>query len=217
MATTPYSTFLPEVAPFVFDVPEFVATNAVRNACIEFCEKTRYLQLEVPTFDTVVNQPNYNIATLAGLTSDQIFVDMMESWNGGALLIPKSSEELTRLFRWVDWRTQIGMPIYITRILQNEVLLVPVPQAISTITMRIAVAPSRASLTVDNEIFEHFVEFISYGARARLYDMPNQPFFDRAAAELYEQKFRAAISAIRIKVNKGLSRASVAAEFQRFV
>src|SRR5579859_6202936 len=88
-ASVPFTAFLPEVVPFVQDVPEFIAVNAVRNACIEFCEKTRYWQSDVTSFQTVVGQPNYNIALLAGLTSDQIFVDAMETWSNGSLIIPK--------------------------------------------------------------------------------------------------------------------------------
>lgn len=211
-ATVTYDEFLPEVTPFVDNVPEFVASNAVRNACIEFCEKTRYWQQELLPFNSVVGQPNYAIAT----PGDTIFVDAMETWCDGNLLIPKAPEELTRIFRTMDWRSQPGNPIYISRIIQSEVLLVPVPQMVNIITMRIALAPSRASTTVNSEIFQHYAEYIAFGARARLYDTPNQPYFDRAAADVYERKFRSAISEVRLKVNKGMSRASVAVEFQRF-
>ena len=44
MTAVSYEVFLPEVMPYVHDVPEIVAVQAIRNACIEFCEKTHYLQ-----------------------------------------------------------------------------------------------------------------------------------------------------------------------------
>ena len=43
MTAVSYEVFLPEVMPYVHDVPEIVAVQAIRNACIEFCEETQYL------------------------------------------------------------------------------------------------------------------------------------------------------------------------------
>ena len=44
MSEISYEVFLPEVMPFVRDVPEIVAVQAIRNAVIEFCEETHYMQ-----------------------------------------------------------------------------------------------------------------------------------------------------------------------------
>ena len=83
--------------------------------------------------------------------------------------------------------------------------------------MRVAVVPSRASSVIDEEIFERYYEFITLGARARLYDTPDQPYYDPKASQLYLRRFSDGMNEVRTRVAKGLTRASVQIEYQRFV
>jgi hypothetical protein len=82
--------------------------------------------------------------------------------------------------------------------------------------VKAAIAPKRASLTVDEELFERFLEQISYGARARLYNTPNQPYYDPRTAMEYTKRFNDVMAEVRTRVYKGLTRASTKIEFQRF-
>ena len=70
---------------------------------------------------------------------------------------------------------------------------------------------------MDNEIYERYLEQISLGARARLYDTPNQPYYDPKSAQLYLKRFNDAMAEVRTRVAKGLTRAAVQIEFQRWV
>jgi hypothetical protein len=210
----PLDDFLVEVLPYSPQVPEFVAINAIRNAAIEFCERTEYLQHDIDPIPGVANLPDYEIET----PTDTVFLDVIQAWYNGVLLIPKSVDELSRIYRSVDWHTLSGNPAYITRVTQPFIQLVPYPAAslANAITGRITIAPSRDATTVPHRLFEHYVEVIGMGARARLYDTPGQPYSNpRAAADL-RQRFFHAIGDARRKVNKNLSRASVTIEFQRW-
>jgi len=213
--TVPYDNFLPEVLPFVPDVPEFVAINSVRNACIEFCKKTRFLQADADPQTGVNNVASYLVET----PPNTEFVDVIQAWYNNVLLIPKSPDELSRIYRSLDWRTLQGNPAYITRLIVPEVILVPYPVLTlpNALTMRIAVAPTRASTTVDSSLFEHYLEEIAHGAKARLYGTPGQPYSDPAAALQMQARFRLDIADARRKVEKGLGRASTRIEFQGWV
>ena len=210
-----YEAFLPEVMQYCPDVPEIIALNAIKQSCIEFCEKTRYWQIDQDPMTSISGVSKYEIDVPSGTK----FVDVIEAWYDRKLLIPKSAEELSKIFRFTDWRSMTGSPAYITRMIPTEIEVIPAPQTqmVDAITMRIAIAPTRASTTVDDDLYESYFEYISYGARARLYGTPKQPYFDKASAMEYERRFRAAITEVRTRVNKGLSRASGTVEYARFV
>ena len=215
MTTVTYDTFLPEVMQYCPEVSEIIAINAIKQACIEFCERTRYWQVDIDPQSLVSGVASYEIDAPTGAK----FVDVTEAWYNGVLLIPKSTEELTRLYRYTDWRTLEGSPIYITRLIPTELVLVPMPSASSanSLNVRASLAPTRDSTGVDSSLYEEFLEYISFGARARLYGTPKQAYYDKGAAMEYEKKFRTAISEVRTRINKGLSRAAVQVEFARFV
>jgi hypothetical protein len=211
----PYDNFLPEVLPYVPDCPEFVAINAIRNACIEFCEKTHYVQVDLDPITGVANVPNYQIDT----PTDTAFCDVIQAWYNNVLLIPKNVDELTRMYRSVDWRTLSGNPGFITRVIQPELLLVPFPilTAPNALTIRAALAPTRASTTVQSRVWEHYVETIALGARARLYNTPGQPYYNPKAAAEMRMMFRVAMMDARRKTEKSITRADTRIQFTGWV
>lgn len=212
--TVSYDLFLPEVLPYVPDCPQIAAVNAIRNACIEFCNRTLYWQEDLDPLPIVANVSNYPIDTPRGT----VFIDLIEAWNDGMALRAASVEELSRKFRGVDWRTFQGQPLYVTRIISSELLLVPQPSATvqNALTMRVAVAPDRDSTTVSEDIYQNYLETIAKGARARLHSTPGQPFFDMGLSQLMAQRFRAECTDARIEVSRGLSRSSVMIQFPGF-
>jgi hypothetical protein len=215
MSDVSYEAFLPDVVQFVKDVPEIVAVQAIRNAAIQFCEKTRVLQTELTPMNSIVGVSVYPFEPDVGYK----VVDIMEAWYGDQLLIPKAVEELTRIYRTSNWNDLDGNPYYHFRSRTQEITLVPKPQTseYAQIKLRVAVVPSRASSVIDEEIFERYYEFITLGARARLYDTPDQPYYDPRSAQLYLKRFSDGMNEVRTRVAKGLTRASVQIEYQRFV
>lgn len=215
MSDVSYESFLPDVVQFVRDVPEIVAIQAIRNAAIQFCEKTRVLQTELLPMDVVESVAVYEFEPDIGYK----VVDVIEAWYGDQFLVPKAVEELTRIYRTSNWNDLDGNPYYYFRSRTQEITLVPKPQEseLSKLRLRVAVVPSRASSGIDEEIFERYYEYITLGARARLYDTLGQPYYEPKAAQLYLKRFSDAMNEVRTRVAKGLTRASVQIEYQRFV
>jgi hypothetical protein len=215
MSTVAFTAFLPEVLPYVHDCPQFVAVNAIRNAAIEFCERSRFLQVDLDPVTVTGGIPNYEI----DVPTDTTILEIMATWYDGRLLIPKSTDELNRLFIGSDWRTKEGMPAYVNRISTEEVFLVPVPAVTDSqvLTMRVAVAPSRDATTVDETLYQRYLETIAKGALSRLQGMAGQPYYDPSASQLNRIRFTHEFLKAKIDVNKGLMRASMAIEYQRFL
>ena len=214
MTTVAYSAFLPEVLQYAPSAPDIIATNAIRNACVEFGETTRYLQQDMTPLNIVAATSAYTPA----VGTDLVFIDVVQAWANNALLIGKAPEELARIYRWQDWRTVTGAPTYITREIRTQIILVPQPVVAVTsgLTARIAVGPSRSSSTVDNEVLERFLEVIVDGALARLYATPDQPYSNPQMAAMRAVAFKHKLTEIRAEVNRGLSRTPTRVEYQRF-
>ena len=215
MSSVSYEVFLPEVMPYVHDVPEIVAVQAIRNACIEFCEETHYLQ---ENLDPITGQENVGDYDLDANDSNYKVVEIMQAWYGDQLLIPKAQEELNQIYRTSNWEDLKGNPYYYFRPRATVMRLVtkPIITEQNKLKVKAAIAPKRSSTTVDEELFERFLEYIAHGARARLYNTPNQPYYDPKTAMDYTKRFNDEMAEVRTRVYKGLTRAAARVEFQRF-
>lgn len=214
-STVSFDDFLPEVMQFLPDVPEHIAKNAIRNAAIEFCEKTRYWQIDIDPISVVAKKNNYVIETPSGTK----YVGMVNAYFDTNLMIPKGPDELARIYRMGDWQQVEGTPQYVTQIIKPEVILVPTPYAdkADCFHVRVSIAPTRDSDEITQDIYENYLMVIANGAKAILYNTPGQPYFDRTAAKECMMYFRAGIANTKIAIDKGLTRSSTRAEFQRFV
>lgn len=216
MSTVSYEVFLPEVMPFVRDCPEIVAVQAIRNAVIEFCEETHYLQ---ENLDPIAGQKNVGLYQLDANDSNYKVVEIMQAYYGDQLLIPKAQEELNQIYRTSNWEDLSGNPYYYFRTRSDEMRLVtkPILTEQNKLKVKAAIAPKRSSTVVTDELYERFLEQIAMGARARLYNTPNQPYYDPSAAGVYTKRFNDIMAEVRTRVYKGLTRAAARVEFQRFV
>jgi hypothetical protein len=215
MTAVSYEVFLPEVMPYVHDVPDIVAVQAIRNACIQFCEETHYLQENLDPITGIEGVGEYDLDANDG---NYKVVEIMQAYYGDQLLIPKAQEELNQIYRTSNWEDLKGNPYYYFRPRASVIRLVtkPVTTDANKLKVKAAIAPRRASTTVDEELFERFLEYIAHGARARLYNTPNQPYYDPKAAMEYTKRFNDEMAEVRTRVYKGLTRAAARIEYQRF-
>lgn len=213
--TVPYSQFNPYVLQYVPGASDFMAEDAIKQACIEFCEKTYIWQYTIPPIDVVAGTNNYVMPTPAGTKA----VGPIQVYYDTNLLIPKSPDELADIYRMGDWQQVSGGPQYVTRVIKPEIILVPNPSTSNPdwLHIKTALAPTRDSDEIDSEIFEQWAEAIAWGARARLLAQPRQDYSDKAGAIEALRMFRSEITRARIQMNKGQTRGSTRTEFQRWV
>lgn len=214
MSTTAFSEFLPEVMLYVPDCPQIVIINAIRNAAIEFCERSHIWQEDLSGIDVVADQGTYTVTLPVGST----LVGISTVWFDGRLLIPCGADQLTRLYRLTDWRDLKGAPAYYTRLLSSEIRLVPAPpnSEVGVLGIRAVLAPTRAAAGIETEIYDDYLEAIAAGARARLHGMVGQPFYDPNLAMMCRRDFLNGVGEAKIKANRGLTRAAGVVEFQNF-
>jgi hypothetical protein len=74
MATVPYTQWQPFVQVYVPDCPKALIIEAIRQACIEFCQYSRYWRKELDGFYTVATDSEYELITPTDSTIADILV-----------------------------------------------------------------------------------------------------------------------------------------------
>lgn len=215
MAYIPYSNFLREVMPFVPGAPQTVIIDAIRNAAIDFCEQTEWLQYYPAAQDGIANTPLYGVLP----PTDTRLAKVKSVWWDLYLLRPRSSDELSLIYG-IDWEQISGLPIYYTQPADaTQIQMVPAPQSTmaGAVTMLVALCPTRDSTTVDSDLYERWLEVICDGAKARLMATPQVSWSSMAAAEMYARKFRSGIGTAKIARNQGLVRPGASMRPPRFI
>lgn len=212
-----YSAFLTDVLPYVRDCPEFVAINAIRNTCIEFCEKSTWWRQTFDPITLVVEQGEYDLDVEVGTGVAVILAAHL----GQRPLQFQTPEYLTSVLG-ADWRTRPGPTQFITQDGDfTTVRLANPPTVISPeeaeLTLHVALRPLKSSTRVPKELYERWSEVIGFGARARLHDTPGQPYANAEAAREYRKWFQSGIGEAKIQANRGRGRAVLTVRPPRIV
>ena len=209
-----YTEFLSEVQPFATDCPQNVAINAIRNAAIEFCERSLYYTYEIPAINVVAGTARYTLT----LPTETTLAHVTDAWVDNRFLNHVGEDDLRQLYG-NDWRTQSGGPAYITQLDLATVALVPNPNVSVTSGLKIiaALKPTRTSLNIDTGIRERWLEVIAAGALARIHSIPNLSFSDAPTAMLNRAMFNAGIARADIERRRGLVRTITSVRPPRFI
>jgi hypothetical protein len=197
-----YEKFLPKLLVQLMDCPEPVAIDALRSACIEFCEKTLWWLHEPEPMPLVDGAGTYPLDTPTGTVPVMVF----DAWAAGQRMLPQTEEQLTTQFP--DWRGVTGTPRSYMQYDPSEIILCPTPdeRVEEGLKMVIAVRPSQDSVYVDDSIYEYWNETIVGGALSKLYLHAGRPYSLPAAAPVQQAIFDRGISAARAKRQRGMTR-----------
>lgn len=200
---TPWSEF---TALFLYEVPRCsapMAESAVRDAVIEFCSRTRILRVDHPPISSVAGTATYPWSPGAGLT----VVEPEHVWYEKKELTPATSAQLAGLYAY--WPDEQGVPLYFVQESAGALTLVPKPSASvsNAITAKVFVTPSRSSVDVHDEVFERHAEAIIAGAKARLFAMRAEHWYDPNLAVYNRSAFETAIGRAAWRAAKADSRA----------
>lgn len=200
--------FFPWVLPSVPGCSDLLAQQAIRQACIEFCNRTDLVQ-RVTTADATAAVQDYTITPPTDMILSRI---LSVGWQGTLLSMVSpdvvnndlalrgvaigTATPLTGDPRWAFQKTpadsDAGFSIY------------PIPDTTVTLglTVKASYAPTNAAATVDDALWNDYVEQIAAGAMARLMMMPGQTFSSKSGA-LYKIEFERAIERGRHQKNTG--------------
>lgn len=198
----PYSDFFPEVIPLCPDVSEPQALHAIRNACIEFCERTSMWRESAQAL-VQTGQNTYFVP----VNLDTASATILSVYYDNNLLVATSEESLNNNASR-DWRLDVGTPTMFTSAPDTASFTLsrvpPDEDNGKVMRIRYALRPTRDSEEVGLDyIYSRWAEVIGYGALQRLYMTMGQPYYNPQVAVSYGNLFAAGVAKARAEVNNG--------------
>ena len=212
-----YESFFPNVLPEVPGAAEVVVVNAIRNAAIEFCEKSLILTRDHDPVDVQTGVVDYDLSPPSGY----VVVKVMRAWLENSPLTPlapdvvRDASVYNRLFS--SYQSQASTPNAFLQKEERTVSVWPVPDKDypSGLTMRVALKPSRASETIDNVILEDYAEAIASGALSRLMMSAGKPYTNVEMAAVHKGLFQQAINLARQRATHGQVRSNLSVKLRK--
>jgi hypothetical protein len=183
-----WALFYPDVLPEIPGVPMPMVDHWLRNAAIEFCERTKAHVVTLDPVNAVADQMGYALP----LDANTELVQVVAVKFSGDKLTPKSPGFLEK--KYDDWESETGTPEHYTQAATDILLLVPAPDTAETdaIAVRAAIKPGTEATGIHDWLFSQYRKAIGAGALAGLLSM-NKPWADPNRALLNQAKFEAAI------------------------
>lgn len=207
-----YTDYLPYVLPLVPNCYDEQAVAAIRNTCIDFCRDSLFLQTDIDPMPVVAGISTYDIDVPKGYVLGQV----LGIYYLNRKLERKSQTELEKLYTR-NWQALQGTPQVYTQLNPDQITLVytPAESAVQAITGRFSYIPTRASTSIDDMVFERFLDVIVSGAASRLMATPNQPYSDANASIAYQRVFRDGCQRAMRYTRDGMNNAPMRARYNR--
>ena len=204
-----WNNFLNEVLPYVENCPTPIVKQHLRNAAIEFCQRTALWHQELAVISVVQDQYTYDLT--GTLTTDEAisginYAYLTETDGETPLNVTTEDEMNAHILVWqVNTATK---PDTIMMLDTVNCRLYPIPEVAiaNSLVVGLILKPSRASTGVPDWIYEQYAEAIAHGAKARLMGMKGRSWYSPEEGIDEQGDFDLAITDATIRTNKGNSR-----------
>lgn len=205
-----WSLFLPQVHTETYGAPEIIELEAIRNAAIEFCEKTKCWQETQQPYPLATGVKFYPFQVSAGQLVHEILAAHLagNSWRPCDPVTTQWADE--NFPGWSDDGGPKGQPCAVTQMTMDG--FHPVPQVTGgpfSMVLRVAYKPTRTATLGPDVLYNDYYETIAMGAKARLMAMVKQVWSNPQMAVAYGTLFDAAIVEATLRVAKGWGRGRI--------
>lgn len=212
-----YEAFLSRVLIEVPGCSEISALQAIKDACIEFCEKSLVVTRDHDPITVVTGVIDYDLEPPTGY----LVVKVMKAWLENNQIHPlapdvvRDAATYNRLFS--SYQSAPSTPSHFLQKEERSISVWPVPDKKypSGLTLRVALKPTRASTSVEDVVFEDYAEVIAAGALQRLHLSFEKPYTDERRSAARRAEFMAGINVARQRASHGNTRANLAVKLRR--
>lgn len=201
--------FLPQVHPETYGAPQILEIEAIRNAAIDFCERTKCWQEIQPPYPLATGVTSYQFATDRGVLVHEILGYHLL---GGAspLVKPQTTQWCDENYPgWPDG-VQVGKPTNVTQLDPDSFWPIPAPSGGPwSAVLQVCYKPTRDSTQGPDLLFNDYYEVIALGAKARLMAMPGQVWANPQLAVAYGALFDSATEKANVRVAKAFGRGRI--------
>lgn len=214
-------SFLTRVMPHVIGCPDVTAKEVMVDAAIDFCEKTLILRQTLDHLDTEAGVLEYDLSSMNQNSQESVFCPM-QVWFKGCLLEPVSADLIANVQAFStdvtgNTITQSAPTQYFWTA-PSTLGLYPIPDVseLKTITVRAAVRPKRTATTLNDVLYDDWVEAIAAGTLARLHAMKDQPWASSDRSQIQRRYFHECIQRARVESSSGRVRGSMSVRMRSF-
>ena len=205
------SDFYKYVIPEAPGCPEITADIAIASSMIEFCEKSLVIQRDHDPLTVVAGVTDYDLEPPTG----QLVAKVMKVWFKSSELTPAAPDSINKsevyntLFTGAD--VNRADPSRYLQKTERTISLYPIPKTTSanSLTLRVALKPTRAATSFDDVLLEDYAEVIAYGAKYRLLSMANKPWTNGPSSAASLALFGSGVNLARQRASRGNSRAEL--------
>jgi hypothetical protein len=200
--------FMPHILPFAPGCAEPTAFYGIRQAAIDFCERTRLWRYEDEF--TVSTDLSEAIMAPYGAVVHEIEQVLFD----GQPLEPKTTQWLDQ--RQIGWRagSLSGRPNYVTQTAPDTLQVVPAYAG--TVNLSLWLKPSQDCDELPDFMVDQYRETIAHGALGRILITPNQSFTSLDLAAIFAQRFAMKIDSLSTKGSTGQQRAPLRTRASNF-
>lgn len=204
-----WEDFFNEVTPYVENCPSIIVKHQVRNAAIEFCQRSGLWRREMDRINIAANIHTYEINTELSVDETISAIDYaFLTETTGSTPLGITTEDVLKASS-STWRTITATRPEAALLTDTEnCRLYPIPSEDinDSLVVGVILKPSRDSSGLPDWIFEQWAEKIACGAKAKLYSMKSRPWYDAQESLDEQDNFDMAIKDATIRTNKGNSR-----------
>jgi hypothetical protein len=222
MATREFKDLITRINPSTPGCPQETMFQYIRDAAVRACERTLAWRYTQPKFNLTAGIPQYNYNKPFDTEVHAVFAVWL---NDDPLDRLTLDEAINRYPAWADTYTTAAditeygsEPRAITQLSPHQFVVLPLPDAEKTYTMRMiyALKPSRTATEMDETIFNDLEEVIMHGALQHLLVLPNTNWSDRELASYHAKQFISQVTERRARANLGNSRGSLSVQLPGF-
>lgn len=190
----PIDDFLPLILPRAPGCPEPIAFDAIRQAAIEFCERTRIWR----DTDQFMADEFGDIFAPA----QSVVYQIEDARFDGRRLTPIGVQDLNGMYPDCDWTTKTGeQPQYVTQLHPDTIKVVPSMSGMVTLTLLLK--PTNNAQELPDFIFDQYARTIADGALAEILMIPGQPYTNPQGGAMYSQRFQQRLDSLQVQGLKG--------------
>jgi len=197
-----FEDFLPHIMPFVPGCPEPTAIHWLRQATIEFCERTRMWRCddEFPVTpaecDVVCAPAGAQLLEIEHATFNDFPID------------PASIDELDRDYpQWRSDTASCSQPSCFTQIAPDTVRVVPA--ATGTLKLYTILMPAQDGEQVPDWFYDKYAKLLAAGALKDIMMLPGEPFYNPQQAAVNSATFYSVLDTKASTRIRGQQRAAV--------
>lgn len=204
---TDLTKFLRYVLPYATGCSEISATNALRQAAIDFCRRTNlWTEMQEPQ-PVIAGISEYDIESP---TDGQLSL-VLDVYLDGVELSAKAIDELRKLYKIPSWNAVVGKPVFFTQLVPGTIQLVPEPATDipSGVSARVSYVPTQTASTVPDFLYDSHATDLASGALSYLLIEQGRSYTDPTNGVYHARRFHASMSRAVVNNNRANVRAQM--------